>query len=186
MPGTDPQTPAADAQEAHPGHPPVVVRPIAGVLALVLPGLGHLYLGQIRRGQYIALGILSLFLGGLLIGGIDAIDSREDRLWFLGQACVGPLAFVVDHLHQNNFKVNDEGVLRSAWPHEGRNPDATPRPLDPANPADRPPNIKGIAKVNELGTLFITLAGFLNIIVVLDALFPAAHRLRPSRQGGSR
>lgn len=181
---TPDRPPASSEPEARPGPTPVVVRPLAGLLAMVLPGLGHVVLGQVRRGVLIAGGVLGLFAAGLFIGGIDAVDSREDRLWFLGQACVGVVAFGVDHLHQHRFKVDDDGVLRSAWPGEVRQADGTPALADPADPSQRPPNIKGLAKMNELGTLFTTLAGFLNIIVVLDALFPPAHRLRVRVRGG--
>ncbi|TVQ62164.1 MAG: TM2 domain-containing protein [Phycisphaerales bacterium] len=169
--------------DTHPKHehPPTGFKPLAGLLACALPGLGHLYLGQTRRALAIGAGVLGLFFLGVFIGGIDSVDRREDPLWFLGQAVVGPVAFITDRVHQQHFKVVDDGWLRSAWPHEAREPDASPRLVDPTNPADRPPSVKGVAKTNELGTLFTTLAGFLNLIVILDALMPPLHRLREGR-----
>jgi TM2 domain-containing membrane protein YozV len=154
--------------------------PAAGFLALILPGLGHLYRGHRRRAAYIALGILGLFASGLLIGGIDSVDSREDRIWFLGQALVGPIAFGVDHLHQTRFKVIDPitNHPRSADPGEARDP-RTARPYTSPR-GEGPPNIKSLGKVNELGTLFSTIAGMLNLIVILDAAFPT--RPRPPRR----
>ncbi|MEL6328167.1 MAG: DUF6677 family protein [Planctomycetota bacterium] len=80
--------------------PPHGFDPIAGLLAAVLPGLGHVYSGRVKRGLLAGGGVLGLFLGGLLIGGVDAIDSEEDQYWFLGQALVGPLSFAVDAWHQ--------------------------------------------------------------------------------------
>jgi hypothetical protein len=156
--------------------------PVAGVLAALLPGLGHLYQGHARRAGYIALGVLGLFFSGLLVGGIDSIDSREDRIWFMGQALVGPLAFAVDHVHQTRFKVVDArapGGLRSANPDERRDPSSR-KPV-PAEPGEGPPNDKSLAKVNELGTLFSTVAGLLNLIVILDALLTT--RRRPAGAG---
>ena len=96
MPDPKPSTPDPDTGR---------LNIVAGVLAAVLPGLGHFYLGQKRRAAYAASGILGLFFGGLLIGGIDVIDAREDRWWFLGQSFVGPLALGANWLHQNHFKV---------------------------------------------------------------------------------
>ena len=78
--------------------------------------------GERLRGVLIAVGVLGLFFGGMLIGGIDVIDSREDRVWFFGQALVGPTAFAVDWAHQTQFKVIDPNTrqLRTAYPGEGR------------------------------------------------------------------
>lgn len=75
-------------------------RPVAGGAALLLPGLGHTVLGLPKRGRMIAIGVFGLFLTGLLIGGLDAVDSKDDRWWFMAQALTGPTAFGVDWLHQ--------------------------------------------------------------------------------------
>ena len=170
--------------------------PLAGVAAVIFPGAGHLVRREPRRAALVAIGVLGLFFGGILVGGIDVIDSREDRVWFFGQALVGPLAFGIDYAHQHHFKVIDlqKRQPRTALPDEARNPvDASPLPIrpDPAGvptatytrdgkavtmaPA-RPPNIKSLSKVNELGTLMATLAGMLNLIIVIDALFPTLRR----------
>lgn len=74
---------------------------MAGLLSIVLPGLGHALTGRVERGIFAGVGVLGLLLGGLLIGGVDAIDSREDRAWFLGQAFGGPIVFAVDAYHQS-------------------------------------------------------------------------------------
>ena len=95
--------------------------PLGGLLALLLPGLGHLLMGRAKRGGLIFLGVMGLFLGGVLIGGIDVIDRQRDFWWFVLQAGVGPLAFVADSLHQSRFandpmmqslgRVNEVGSL---------------------------------------------------------------------------
>ena len=48
----------------------------AAVLGWILPGLGHASLGDRRRGLLVGGGVLGLFLGGLLIGGLDVVDRR--------------------------------------------------------------------------------------------------------------
>ncbi len=100
MPDTPPHPPAS-ATTASKGRIDIA----AGVLALLLPGLGHLYLGQKKRAAYAAIGILGMFFGGLFIGGIDTVDAREDRWWFVGQALVGPIALGTNWIHQNHFKL---------------------------------------------------------------------------------
>ena len=73
----------------------------AAVLGWILPGLGHASLGDRRRGLLVGGGVLGLFLGGLLIGGLDVVDRREDHLWFLAQAGAGPVALVADYANAN-------------------------------------------------------------------------------------
>jgi TM2 domain-containing membrane protein YozV len=173
---------------------PIEFTPINGVLAFLFPGLGHFMAGQQRRGVYIGAGLLGLFLSGVLIGGIDVVDRREDHLWFLAQGILGPVAFATDYVHQNHFKVVDAAgtskgrpvALRTAIPGEIRDPStgfftpAPPKrsPVDPATgePSQPPPNIKSLGKVNELGTLFCAIAGMMNLIVIIDATFPRARR----------
>ncbi len=141
--------------------------PVAGILACILPGLGHWFLGERWRAVIIAAGVLSLFFGGILIGGIDAVDSQEDTIWFVGEAMMGPLAFSVDYAHQHHFKVMDRGRLRTANPGETRDAQGNAVPALNGQP---PPNSKSLGRMNELGTLFCTVAGMLNLIVIIDAL----------------
>lgn len=165
--------------------------PIAAALGWLLPGAGHAYLGERRRGWLIGGGVLGMFVSGLFIGGIDVVDKREDFVWFIGQSLVGPVAFGTDYVHQHRIKVRDPrmGLVRSAHPYEIRHPqtgepivvrdpatDAARQFVDPATgqvrlgtASDRPPNTKSLGRVNELGTLFCTIAGMLNLIAIIDA-----------------
>ena len=199
-------------------QPPHGLNVPAGVGAMLFPGLGHIIRGEPKRGVMAAIGVLGMFFGGMLIGGIDIVDSREDKWWYYGQAFVGPIAWGVDWAHQNQFKAHgipgnppeagEAGVfkssdrqllrehqLRSVFPNEQRVvvdvevavgngvkvetrrlPVAIPVPN--GDPDAGPPNKKSLAKVNEIGTLYALCAGMLNLIVILDALFPT---IRPKR-----
>lgn len=163
----------------------------AGVLACLLPGAGQLYRGESYRAAMAAVGVLGLFLGGMLVGGIDVIDSEEDRIWFVGQAFVGPAAFGVNYVHQTRFKALDPQtrIPRTGHPDEMRvtrdlDGVAGPEPVwAPADPGKGPPNVKSVAKMNEIGTLAATLAGMLNFIIILDALLPSHRRGRREDEG---
>ncbi|MBX3386431.1 MAG: hypothetical protein KF768_07660 [Phycisphaeraceae bacterium] len=174
------------------------VQPVAALLAFLLPGAGHYYLGYRKRGVRIGLGVALLFVCGLLFGGIDSVDRRENPLWFwfYGQMWSGPAVFAVDWAHQRHFKVVDtfQGfqVLRSARPNEFRDP-RTARPLaiqvdpetgvrfvnlpDLTGPGStriegvRPPKLRTLGRVAELGTLFVAVAGMMNLIAIIDAMF---------------
>jgi hypothetical protein len=149
---------------------PTVFDPLAGLLAFAIPGLGHIYQGEIKRGLLVALGVLGLFFGGTLIGTIDVIDRTDNPIWFAGQALVGPIAFGVDYVNQHYLKVIDPstGQHRPAGPREVRDPDGRAALAPLGSPAQ---STKSLGRMNELGTLFATIAGMLNLIAVIDAAF---------------
>lgn len=162
-----------------PDNPPERFEPAAAALAILFPGAGQMFLGEYKRGILVCVGVLGLFFGGMLIGGIDVVDKEEDFVWFLGQSLVGPVAFAVDWVHQNELKVVDtrriligpgqsryEEYHRTAKPNEGRDP-ATGKGV----PGGTPPNTKSLGRMNEIGTLYGAIAGMLNLIAILDALF---------------
>ncbi len=156
-------TPPADTSD------PTPFDPIAGVLALILPGAGHLIQRKYKRAACIALGILGLYFGGLLIGGISVVDRQsprsETRISFIAQALVGPIAFATNAIHQSQFKTT---VNRT---------DDRGRPLPPviAPPGKNRMDLS-LGKVNEIGVLYTVIAGMLNFIVFLDALLPTHRR----------
>jgi hypothetical protein len=116
--------------------------PFAAMLAWLWPGLGHIALGEKRRGSLIMFGVLFLVFSGLLIGGVDSVDRREERLWFLAQGLCGPIVFAADFVNQNYVRTRPQEEHR----------------------------FRGLARVHEMGTLFIALAGLMNLVVILDAL----------------
>lgn len=130
---------------------------MAAVLAWLWPGLGHISLGERKRGLYIMMGVLFLYICGILVGGLDAVDRRSDRLWFYAQAACGPLAFGTNWMTQNYVKLVPERELNVRFQQD--DPDAI-----------KTIRRTSLGKVNEIGTLFCALAGLMNLIVILDAL----------------
>ncbi|HMN96468.1 MAG TPA: hypothetical protein PKC43_08920 [Phycisphaerales bacterium] len=138
---------------------PREIRPLALALAWIWPGLGHLSVGERARGVRIMAGLLLLIAGGLFIGGIDSVDRREDRLWFYAQLGCGPIVLGVDALNVALLKSARIGRLLPVPDPSGG---SAPRLV-----SDR----RGLAHPNEFGTLFIALAGLMNVAVMLDAGF---------------
>jgi len=162
--------------------PPRSYRPHAAAAAWLWPGLGHIVCGERRRGMLIMFGVLFLVVSGLLIGGLDAVDSRNDRLWFLAQALCGPLIFGIDLLRgmvmidpPPNWYIEPNWAARYAdW--QARYLAGEPGPMTTIRRT-------GIGHVNEIGTLFIALAGLMNVAVMLDALCPRPHPIPGRREG---
>lgn len=131
----------------------------AAILAWILPGLGHMKVGETARGRMILLGVGGLFLLGVLVGGVDCVDRREDGMWFIAQAGTGGLAFATDYANTALLKSGKVGELL---------------PLAVQSGTIMVSSFKGAGPSNEIGTLLCGLAGMMNVIAVLDVL----HRSR--------
>ncbi len=136
--------------------------PSAAILAWLWPGLGHIHLGDRKRGFLVMFGVLFLFLSGVLIGGLDVVDRKDDRLWFLAQVLCGPVAIVADYANQSVLKPMPGGWVDR---YEEGDPQVARRL-----------HRKSLGHVNEMGTLYCALAGLMNLVVILDALQPAQRR----------
>jgi hypothetical protein len=134
----------------------------AAIWAWLWPGLGHIAHGERRRGLLIMFGILFLFFGGVLIGGIDVVDRKDDRLWFLAQVLCGPVAIATDLVNQSMVK-----GLPEDWVERYQRGDP-----EMITQLER----KSLGHVNEMGTLYAALAGLMNLVVILDALHPPHRR----------
>lgn len=165
-------------------YEPLRVNPVAGVLAFLIPGAGHVFLGQTRRGLLMGAGVLGLFLAGMLVGGLAIVDSKsgrlENRISFYGQALVGPVAIAVDRVHQSMFKGVDLETrqVRPAGPGETLIRPGDPRNgqaftiVGPAGDGEGPAYMRSQGKEQEIGLLYTVIAGMLNFVVILDALVP--------------
>ena len=89
-------------------------------------------------------GVLFLFLGGVLIGGLDVVDRKDDRLWFLAQVLCGPVAIAADLANQTLLK-----PMPGNWMdrYEEGDPAVTRRLYR-----------KSLGHVNEMGTLNVLIA----------------------------
>jgi TM2 domain-containing membrane protein YozV len=68
---------------------------LVGLAGWVVPGAGHIILGERSRGAIIFIAIVALFAGGLYIGSIGVIDSVNQRPWYVGQMLTSPLVSLI-------------------------------------------------------------------------------------------
>jgi len=141
--------------------------PGAAVLAWLWPGAGHMALGERKRGLYIMAGVLLLFVSGLLIGGVNVVDRRDDRLWFIAQVFCGPVTLAADFTNQRFVKAPLQREIARQ----------TPQLPDPEHWRS-----VGLAHVNEIGKLYCALAGLMNLVAILDALHFTPRRPIPDKQ----
>lgn len=139
--------------------------------AWVLPGLGHVLVGQRKRGLILGATIMTLWLAGLLVGGVSVLDREQHPIWFLGQQLASPSVMV-------NLALQHQ--VKPRYPH----------PPMPHEPHAYEPSI---GRANEQGVLFTALAGLLNLLAILDVVYrepqeqadtPAANSPQPASGGG--
>jgi len=166
---------------------------VAGVLAWLWPGAGHIYQGRYAKGMLFMVCILGAFLFGLFLGEgkvVYASWKKQDRRWqYICQAGVGLPAmpalvqryrvnsgsqpfFVTGYRNADSESLME--VLESA-PLPGQFVVAE-APMTPplVSPDDRQQD--QLAKwhqelgINfEMGTLYTVIAGLLNVLAIYDA-----------------
>ena len=84
--------------------------PIAGLLAWLVPGLGHIYLGLRGRGAVCLVTITATFWTGVAIGGVrGTVDPKERKLWFIAQLCSAANAVAAYGLDRSNAHDRERG-----------------------------------------------------------------------------
>lgn len=126
--------------------------PVAALAAWLVPGLGHVMIGQAPRGAIIGITIATLWLSGILIGGIGVLDRTVHPAWFLGQMLTAP-SIVGDFVLQRHLKPAyiDPDMQQAA----GRTTSYEP----------------SFGRVREQGILYTALAGLLNLLAILDVIY---------------
>lgn len=122
---------------------PFMRAPIAGILAWVVPGLGHFYLGERKRGIILLVTISLTFWAGVAIGGVGAtVNRREQKLWFMAQFLTGGQSLIALRMSNREMAESKVGnsVVLSHW------------------------------LSSEVGRHYSGVAGLLNLLVILDAI----------------
>lgn len=118
--------------------------PLAGLLAWILPGLGHIYLGYRTRGLILMVTITATFWSGVAIGGVaGTVNPQQRKLWFVAQLCTGA------------------NTLAAA--------SMTSRVMS-ALPRSKKPPYLGHWSAGDVGVHYTGVAGLLNLLVILDAV----------------
>lgn len=131
--------------------PPLTRYAVAGLLAWLIPGLGHVYLGQRQRGLILLVTIAATFWCGVAIGGVqstvlpygqtaprDQRPPRDRQAWFVAQICTGVHCLAT--LGLGELQTRRHGVFRADFAAE------------------------------DVAIIFTGVAGLLNLLVILDAI----------------
>ncbi|MGZ3470152.1 MAG: DUF6677 family protein [Isosphaeraceae bacterium] len=137
----------------------------AAFLAWLVPGLGHFYQGRTGKGWLYAICILSLYLTGFLLGEgkivywrwVNPLNNPEKFcLYYLGQFFVGLPALPA--LIQGTIHYLAPDLNPLFWGFMAEPPQNVLNGLQPR-----------LSKLVEIGTIYTTVAGLLNILAIYDA-----------------
>jgi hypothetical protein len=194
---------AADRYSAYDPHAPLDEGPgpvgyVAVVLAWLVPGLGHMMIGQKARGLVFLVAIHGLFALGLLLAGIRAINPPEQAIWTYTQYLTGWPMFVADRVEKaSRVELGD----RAADPNQNRpvyagrlgvlfNQETPPggETVEQKQARARQfikdhPSFAMDPKLQDLGAVYCGIAGMLNLLVIFDVLLriTGSTRVDPSR-----
>lgn len=147
---------------------------IAGALAWVLPGLGHVYQGRVGKGLLFFICIMGTFVYGWYMSGgkavYAAVDWEQQYRWqYLCQLGVGLPSTPMLWQRRNATSVNSEesefmappSPQSTEWRDYSGNISIQPNELAYWNVKHHP--------YFEIGTVYTVIAGLLNVLVICDA-----------------
>ncbi len=150
-------------------------------LAWLVPGLGHIIIGERVRGAIFLVTIHLLFGLGLLFGGMRSIKPPEQPIWTYTQYLNGWPMLVANYYWQGfsrDFLPPPNGGKSAAEAEFDRS--APPRPDITGDPKDRIKYTKEFIekypafafhpKVHDMGAVYCGIAGMLNLLVMFDLL----------------
>ncbi len=127
---------------------PAVIRvPIAAVLAWIIPGGGHFFLGYRGHGLIALVVITGTFWSGVAIGSVQGTVAPNSRkLWFMAQLGTGGNALAAVALHRTADRASYDSAVQSSKPHW---------------------------LSADVGVHYTGVAGLLNLLLIIDAIVRA-------------
>lgn len=146
---------------------------VAGLLAWILPGLGHWYLGHRVRAVTLMVVIALTFWTGVAIGGVKStVDPNENRIWFLAQICAGGHTVLAAIWSKSLTPVVYEcphcGASLTEKPEYGAKCPACGKEIARVESAERT-RLAFWPQV-DIAIVYTGIAGLLNLLVILDAI----------------
>ena len=143
------------------------------LLAYLVPGAGHVYLGRVRRGIIIFVMISATFWAGIAMGGVMTLDNRNERWWFLAAMLTGVHGLVSWQRQTSVYNSIDQEVrqdpdyLRMTSRSNGANRRLFAGFVD-AKLAEK--KLALVAPSDTAARAYTGVAGLLNFMCIFDAL----------------
>ena len=173
-----------DSPPVKPPHPLIVA--LAG---WALPGLGYALIGHRGRGITIGVTVVLLFVTGLLIGGVRALEvptiEREEvqalRLEAArnGGGRVPPVPTLGAEIRAKPWSIAQffNGPVGFVGGYLSAKASTIDRDTYLATGTIKTPGVESHARVNEIAVLYTAVAGMLNLLAIIDAAHRAGRML---------
>jgi len=142
------------------------------MLAWIIPGAGHVYLGRTVRGVIICVCVNGMFWAGMAMGGVLTVDPLGERWWFIGQISTGVSGAAAWYHQQERRKaLRDELGLRDLRPDlvaEPSNQRYEPKHL--YNAALKEEGLALVYPADVVSRAYTGVAGMLNLMCIFDAV----------------
>ncbi|MCB9852878.1 MAG: hypothetical protein H6819_07260 [Phycisphaerales bacterium] len=123
--------------------------PLAALLAWLMPGLGHWWIGDRPRAIILFIVVTTTFWAGVAVGGVRTVVSeRENGPWIAAELCMGPqslIALKASKMLREKERKDASLNYRAPWPS------------------------------GDIGVIYAGVAGLLNLLVILDVLARVEH-----------
>jgi len=161
--------------------------PVVAMAGWLLPGAGYWLLGQRGRALTIGITIISLFVLGLLIAGVRVLEVPgydnngrpiEVGIYDDAQQSIGTkwvmTAAPFSEIRNKPWSVpqiltGPLSIFAAAWSVHASVPDP--------NNANRPAAELSHARINEIGSLYLSVAGLLNLMAIIDSSHRTGQRM---------
>lgn len=168
-------------------------RPLAALLAWLVPGAGHFYQRRYAKGAIYSVSILALWFFGFWVGGAHVVYASRhegDHRWhYYAQVGAGVVALpaLIQTRHINSHEQIRDGVAvtredyRPLW---GGFMAPPRRPVSEENTDQVSAWYARYGAGFEMGTWYTMIAGLLNVLIIYDAYagplgIPISGRKRP-------
>lgn len=139
---------------------------VAMVLAWLIPGAGHIYLGRVTRGIVIFVAIAALFWAGVAFGGVTTVDRQKERWWFVAQMLTGANGLVGWQRQQAAYSHARERINVESNGRAGRGEDIQTR-IDLKLIEQ---NLILTTPEDNVARAYSGIAGLMNLMCIFDAL----------------
>lgn len=150
---------------------------VALVLAWLVPGAGHLYIGRAKRGLVIFVVIAATFWSGVAMGGVMTIDRQNEPWWFVADMLTG--------VHGLTAWKHQQIVVTAMAAEVGPRSSAADF-QDALSAKLAKEKIELAAPVDNVARAYAGVAGMINLLCILDAallaLMGQGPEPRPFRQ----
>ncbi|MCK4601102.1 MAG: hypothetical protein KAU28_01465 [Phycisphaerae bacterium] len=141
---------------------------VALLLAWLVPGAGHAYIGRLTRGIIIFVAISATFWAGVAMGGVMTVDHRQERWWFVAQMFTGVHGLVSWQRQQKVQAWLDNDKYVNQWiPRAEKNPAQLRQARIDKRLADE--NLALVGPTENFARAYTGVAGLLSLMCIFDA-----------------